>query len=539
MTEPKTPKVPCDFITRFSMMADRTREPSGHGGVDVLEDRQSTDPSSHRVFRPLILSVAFTAGWTVMMLEMLGARQLAPYFGYSIYQWGALIGVVLACMACGYWIGACLGDRRNALKLLWWSLVGAFLWTTFTPALSSVVGSNASLFGPVWGAVAASFVLLAPPVVLLAVVSPISASLAARGGIAYTAGSVYMISTIGSIGGTFFTSFYSIPEIGTNLSYTISAALQLFAILGVSWTALRLSIIPILALVGAVCFWWSAKHGDAAIYNTESVHNIIKVVDTDDDRSLYLNMMTRPQTRWPKIGIITKEYYDDFLLGPKINEGRRVLFLGIGGGTALRQMTAVWPDISVLGVELDPLVIDVARRYFSLDHEPRIKLLTADARWFIDHNLETFDVAAVDLFYGGFMPFYCATTEFFNALSRRLSSRGILIMNVASPEPGDDLIGPMARTVHTAFPSVFIIDRKNIILIASKENLSEDELRSRLAKPGNDILESIAADALTDLRVIDDHNWPVLTDDRSDLEFRSFHMVAKFITGSPAVNLGQ
>ena len=492
-----------------------------------------------RGFRPLILSVAFTAGWTVMTLEMLGARQLAPYFGYSIYQWGALIGVVLACMAGGYWIGACLGDRRDALKLLWWSLVGACLWTSFTPAMSSVVGSNASLIGPVWGAVAASLILLGIPVVLLAIVTPISANLAARGGIAYTAGSIYMTSTIGSIGGTFFTSFYSIPEIGTNLSYAIAAALQLLAILGVSFAALRLSIVPVLALVGATCFWWSTKHGDKAIYSAESVHNIIKVVDTDDDRSLYLNMMTRPQTRWPKTGIITNEYYDDFLLGPKINDGRNVLFLGVGGGAALRQMTLVWPDVSVLGVEMDPLVIDVARRYFGLDRELRIKLLAADARWFVDHDQETFDVAAVDLFYGAFMPFYCATTEFFTALSRRLSNRGVLIMNVASPEPGDDLIGPMARTVHTAFPSVFLVARKNIILIASKETLSEDELRSRLAKPGSDVIESVAAGALTDLREIDDRNWPILTDDRSDLEFRSFHMVAKFITGPPAMDLGR
>jgi predicted membrane-bound spermidine synthase len=503
----------------------------------VLEENQSSDPSGGRAFRPLILSVTFVAGWTVMTLEMLGARQLAPHFGYSIYQWGALIGVVLACMAGGYWIGAWLGDRGNALKLLWWCLVGAFLWTSFTPALSHIVGTDASLIGPVWGAVAASLILVGPPVVLLAVVSPITAKLAARGGIAYTTGTVYMISTIGSIGGTFFTSFYSIPEIGTNFSYSISAAVQLLAIVGVSWMALRLSLIPILALVGAFCFWWIAKHDDGTVYGTESVHNIIKVVDKDDARLLYLNMMTFPQTRWPKSGILTHEYYDNFLLGPAINEGRRVLFLGVAGGTALRQMTAVWPGISVLGVELDPLVSDVARRYFGLDREPRIKLVTADARWFVDHNSETFDVAAVDLFYGGFIPFYCATTEFFGALSRRLSSRGVLIMNVPSPEPGDDLIGPMVRTVRTVFPSVFVIRRTNIVLIASKENLSEAELRSRLTKPGDDILKSVAIDALTDLRVIEDHNWPVLTDDQSDLEFRSFRMLAKFITGSPAFNL--
>ena len=503
----------------------------------MLEDRQSDDPSSRKALRPIILLVAFIAGWTVMMLEMLGARQLAPYFGYSVYQWGALIGVVLACMACGYWIGACLGDRGNASKLLWWSLLGAFLWTSFTPALSSVAVSNARLLGPAWGAVAASFILLGPPVVLLAIVSPISANLAARGGIAYTTGSIYTISTIGSIGGTFFTSFYAIPEIGTNLSYTISAVLQLVAIVGVSSTALRLSIIPILALVGAGCFWWSTKHGEAVIYSTESVHNIIKVVDTNDSRLLYLNMMTFPQTDWPKRGIVTEQYFDDFLLGPKINDGRRILFLGVGGGTALRQMIAVWPDTSVLGVELDPVVIDVARRYFGLDQEPRINLVAADARWFIDHDPGPFDVAAIDLFYGGFMPFYCATTEFFTAVSGRLSDRGVLVMNVASPEPGDDLIGPMVRTVHAAFPSVFVIEGPNAILIASKENLSEDELRSRLARPDNDDrIRKIAADALTKLRVVDDRSWQRLTDDQSDFEFRSSRMLARFITGAPAVH---
>ena len=498
----------------------------------MLEENQSSDPSGRKGFRPLILMVTFVAGWTVMMLEM-----LAPHFGYSVYQWGALIGVVLASMAGGYWIGACLGDRRNALKLVWWCLVGAFLWTSLTPALSFVVGTNAILAGPVWGAVAASFILLGPPVVLLAVVSPISAKLAARGGIAYTTGSVYMISTVGSIGGTFFASFYSIPEIGTNFSYSISAAAQLLVILGVSWMASRLSFVPILALVAAFCFWWVAKQDDGSIYDAESVHNIIKVVDTEDTRSLYLNMMTFPQTRWWKSEILTHEYYDDFLLGPVINEGRRVLFLGVAGGVALLQMTAVWSNISVVGVELDPLVIDVARRYFGLDREPRIKLVAADARWFVDHSLERFDVAAVDLFYGGFTPFYCATAEFFGALSRRLSDRGVLIMNVPSPEAGDDLIGPIARTVRTAFPSVYVISGINVVLIASKENLSEDDLRSRLTKPGDDILESVAIDALADLRVIDDRRWPLLTDDQSDLEFRSSRMFAKFITGASRLNL--
>jgi hypothetical protein len=52
--------------------------------------------------RVLLLAIALVTGWTIMMLEILGGRLLAPFFGYSVYQWGALIGVVMAALALGY-----------------------------------------------------------------------------------------------------------------------------------------------------------------------------------------------------------------------------------------------------------------------------------------------------------------------------------------------------------------------------------------------------------------------------------------------------
>src|SRR6185295_20291315 len=62
----------------------------------------------------LPLAIAFLAGWAIMQIEILGGRVLAPFFGYSIYQWGALIGVVMAALAAGYALGGVMGDRPRA-----------------------------------------------------------------------------------------------------------------------------------------------------------------------------------------------------------------------------------------------------------------------------------------------------------------------------------------------------------------------------------------------------------------------------------------
>src|SRR5690606_36008440 len=73
--------------------------------------------------RPVPVAVAFATGWTILMPEILVGRLLAPFFGYSIYQWGALIGVVMAALAFGYYLGGRVGDRPDAGRFLLTALV--------------------------------------------------------------------------------------------------------------------------------------------------------------------------------------------------------------------------------------------------------------------------------------------------------------------------------------------------------------------------------------------------------------------------------
>src|ERR671937_9409 len=153
---------------------------------------------------PIAVAV-FTSGAVLLGVEIAASRVLAPFFGSSLYVWGALIGVVLSGLAAGYWAGGAAADRLPAAALL----VGVL-------AVGDALVAAALLFGP------ASIVL--------AGVTPIAVRLRARDleRLGRTAGRLFSVSTIGSIAGTFATAFWLIPELGTDQLLGAAAA-ALFA----------------------------------------------------------------------------------------------------------------------------------------------------------------------------------------------------------------------------------------------------------------------------------------------------------------------
>jgi spermidine synthase len=472
------------------------------------------------------LAVAFTAGWVIMMLEILGGRLLAPYFGYSVYQWGALIGVVMAALACGYWLGGQVGDGPQAVPFLLGALVVSTVFVLLVPWFAPAFMPGMRAWGPAWGAVGASALLLGVPSVLLAAVSPIVVRLTVTERVANTAGAVYAVSTVGSIGGTFFTTFYAIPTLGTRLSYHVAGALLVMAVVVLGLARQRRGALAAVALLLLALAPHQGVRPPGLIAEQESVHNIIQVVDQPTARYLYLNYQDGPQTVMPKDSLLAHSYYDYFLLGPLLSGGRRVLFLGAAGGTALKQLVRAYPDVEVVGVELDPAVIAVAKTHFDLAESPRLRLVAEDARWYVETTRERFDVVAIDLYVTGHIPFYCATQEFFRAVKARLTDRGIVMMNILSIQAGEDLIAPFVRTVRSVFPAAFLIGSGNFILIASNAAVEEGDLKKALetgtAPP---VVRDVAARAAPSFRTaVAAPEWPIFTDDRNDVEFRTFRM---------------
>ena len=168
----------------------------------------------------ILYCTVFLCGAVVMVFEIAGSRVLSPYFGSSTVVWTAMIGVIMGSLSAGYYVGGKMADRMPRLSVLAYIvfLVAIFLGVTiiikdiFLALISSLYGNSTT------GLLVGCVVLFAPASVLLGMVSPYAVRLrlqsTATGGSA--AGSLYAVSTLGSIVGTFLAGFVLIPRIGTH-----------------------------------------------------------------------------------------------------------------------------------------------------------------------------------------------------------------------------------------------------------------------------------------------------------------------------------
>lgn len=488
---------------------------------------QAPAPPAARRRALLPLAVAFLAGSAIMQIEILGGRVLAPYFGYSIYQWGALIGIVMAALAAGYALGGHVGDRPGARRFLLVALAISGAYIALIPMLADALLPALRDLGPAWGAVIASVALLGVPSLLLATTSPIVIKLTASERIAGSAGRVYALSTVGSIAGTFFTAFLVIPEIGTRFGHYLCAALVAVA-LGALLIEARRWIGAAATVAGLVALYpWPPPLPSHVMLRAESIHNIIEVQDTPKLRALYLNYTTGVQTLEVKGEVLTGEYFDLFLLGPYLHGGKKVLMLGAAGGVAMKQIAAVFPEAEITGIDLDPAVLRIARDYFGLKDHPRIRLVAEDARWFLQRTRERYDVIAIDLYVTGTIPFFTATTEFFALVRERLTDDGVMVMNLLSRRRGEEHIAPFVKTLETVFPNVYAASFGNYLLIATRRPTDFAALKARLdAEPANPNLAHVLTRARPTFRPM---RAPAgvrpFTDDRNDVEFRSFKLL--------------
>lgn len=167
-------------------------------------------------------STVFASAFCIMVIELVAGRVVAPHIGSSLYTWTSIIGVVLAGIAGGNYVGGRIADRyavspsaaRRTIGLL-------FLIAGIGSAGINVYGSLVGGIGlgrliPWWPAHVAVHVFLVffVPAALLGTISPVVAKMALDLGrqVGRTIGSVYAWGVVGSIFGTFMTGFYFIAE---------------------------------------------------------------------------------------------------------------------------------------------------------------------------------------------------------------------------------------------------------------------------------------------------------------------------------------
>lgn len=497
----------------------------------------------------LLQALVFTAGAAAMAVEMCASRLLAPYFGDSQLVWAVLIGLILIYLTAGAALGGRWADRAPRPGVLAQIVVGAGLWVALIPLLSRPVLGLATAgwaglqIGLLGGAFVGVLALFAPPVVLLGMVSPFAVRVAIRtvDDAGRTAGRVSALSAAGSIVGTLLPVFVLIPWLGTRRSL-LALGIGLVLLGGaalLAWERRGLGIIASLLAMLTLASWVGTggvvRAGTSVVYERESSYNYIQVVEQGSQRHLLLNDGLGIHSIYDPEQVLTGHLFDYFLLAPHFaaqpaaHPRPSLALIGLAGGTVARQYTAVYGPVAVDGVEIDPAIIEVARRYFGLV-EPNVRAVAQDGRYFLTRTTGRYDVIAVDAYRPPYIPFHLTTREFFVLVRERLNDDGVLAINVGYAGADQELVEALADTVHTVFPSVYLIDSPedyNTLLVASVRPTEINTVRARLAGLGDPHLSQVAGRALGGLRVWTTQR-PVFTDDRAPIERIVHGMIARY-----------
>jgi spermidine synthase len=169
-----------------------------------------------------------------------------------------------------------------------------------------------------------------------------------------------------------------------------------------------------------------------------------------------------------------------------------VLMIGLGGGTTQQAFEHYYPGVTVKTVEIDPVVLQVAKDYFSFKESPRQKVQVEDGRVFLRRSTERYDVIILDAYvhgrYGSAIPQHLATKEFFELVRDHLSTNGVVAYNVIGTLNAwqADIVGAIHHTLNAVFPQVYLFRASsslNLVLVATKSPTKVDigTLRQRAA----------------------------------------------------------
>ena len=233
---------------------------------------------------------------------------------------------------------------------------------------------------------------------------------------------------------------------------------------------------------------------------------------------------------WRADTVLTGDEWDMFLAVPPLlgRPVRSVAILGNAGGTTARAYGVFYPDARIDGVEIDPAVTEAARRYLGLDDNPRLHVVTADARPFLRRTHSRYDLILVDAYRQPYVPFYLATQEFFRLVRARLRPGGIVALNVATV-PGDHrLAEDVAGTLATVFPHVAAWQalRLNQLVLGSDAPLGRARLLGAVPRTPARI-RVLARLLAAQARAVSPARDP-WTDDRAPVEWVTDRMILEF-----------
>ena len=513
----------------------------------------------------VLSAVVFVGGMVTMGLEMTASQLLRPYFGSSLFIWANLIGLVMIYLTVGYYLGGRLADRYPRTGVLYGMVAAAGIAAAVIPLLARPILSwsleafaevSVSLF---YGSLAGVIALFAIPMILLGCISPFAIRLRMNqvDSAGETAGSIYALSTLGSILGTLVPVFLLLPTIGSARTLYLGAgALLVVATLGLLVTRHAGSRVVAVAVLAVVALFLLPPSGlikpppyGTLLAEQESVYNYIQVVQQKNGdihlvlneghaiHSVYRADQSQPLTGGP---------WDYWLVAPYVNADMRpddvhnMLMLGSAAGTAAGLFTDVYGPKPVDNVEIDPAVVAMGRKYFHLD-EPNVNNIIQDARAYLRTTDKKYSIIGIDAYRQPYIPFHLTTREFFEEVRDKLEPNGVVMINAGRTATDYRLVDAIAATMRTVYPHVYTIDvagTGNTMVIGSMQDDGLAHFQANAAAIHQPLLQQVFAVSLDpnigkmrEFTPADAAGHPVFTDDRAPVEEVIDQLILSYVTG--------
>jgi spermidine synthase/MFS family permease len=460
-------------------------------------------------------ATVFIASFCSMTLEIAASRFLAPVVGVSLYSWTGIIGVVLAGIVLGNYVGGWIADRWPKPETLGNLLFLAGMFTMGVIIIYILLGLKADKWerygtvgqwvvklqtfldeGPlVERIVTWSAILFFLPMFLLGTISPQVTRLAVGDWdhAGRVAGRIYAWSCAGAIAGTFAAGYVLISWLGVNrLIFLASLTLiVLSCVAGRSWKRpgeLLISVVIAGACLACLVFDKYVTP-DYAKYDLETNYYAIRTGETEYDgepcRKLILDHLIHSYVKGeaktdPDGKVLTAENGDDlFVADPSFlgypheqvqsefarraydlaNGQPHLLIIGGGGYTLPRWMEADLPGATVEVAEIDPGVTEIAHRKLGLPRSTKIVTHHMDGRQFVQGKARHgyYHLVAQDAVNDLSVPYHIMTKEYNDAVKRLLTPDGVYLLTVIDEFEDGELMRAAVRTLQQSFAHVLVM----------------------------------------------------------------------------------
>ena len=484
--------------------------------------------------------VVFVSGAVLMALEIAGSRVLAPHFGSSIFVWGSLISVVMTSLSIGYYWGGWLSTRdptygKLALLLLTPGIVVFFLPFLY-PSINEWIAMKD--FGTRMNPLIACSVLFLLPGVFMGTISPYVIRLAATQihTVGSTAGTLYAVSTAGSIFGTLLTAFYLIPVLGvSNIIHTLGILLVCLSLVVVPLIRLR-HVSPARAIAtvsfafGLISMGWTPVAWTKTLLQKDTFYHRIRIEEDDEARYMYFDRTLQSAMNLKDPTALRLIYSRYTSVGLTFRpDAKKMLLIGLGGGSIPKKVQKEFPHMEIDAVEIDPEVIKMSKEYFHIKESNLLRLHAQDGRLFMARTPHRYDIILLDAYFTDAMPFHLTTKEFFELAQKKLTPNGIIVANLISAVTGPSgrIARAFVRTQRQVFPQTYVFAARrpdnvsldtiqNVIVVATRDKQRVDI--KEIVKRASSLDKGLFPDPIQDIAVAYfdrpiPEDVPILTDD--------------------------